>query len=114
MGLPGAELDVLRRAGLLHDIGKIGVSDVILAKPGPLNEAEWAAIRQHPAIGYEMLKDVPFLKPSLDAVRHHHERWDGEGYPDRLKGAAISALARIVTVADAFDAMTSERPYRKG
>jgi putative nucleotidyltransferase with HDIG domain len=113
MGLAQADLTVLRRAGLLHDVGKIGVSDLILAKRGPLNDEEWASIRQHPAMGYDMLKDVPFLQPSLDPIRHHHERWDGEGYPDRLKGASISQLARIVTVADAFDAMTSDRPYRK-
>ena len=112
--LPEADLVVLRRAGLLHDVGKIGVSDKILAKPGPLNDEEWAAIRHHPVIGYDMLKDVPFLQPSLDPIRHHHERWDGEGYPDGLKGASISQLARVVTLADAFDAMTSDRPYRKG
>jgi putative nucleotidyltransferase with HDIG domain len=114
MNLPEADLVVLRRAGLLHDVGKIGVSDKILAKAGPLNDEEWASIRRHPVIGYEMLKDVPFLQPSLDPIRHHHERWDGEGYPDGLKGASISQLARIVTLADAFDAMTSDRPYRKG
>src|SRR6267378_3883623 len=114
MNLPEADLVVLRRAGLLHDVGKIGVSDKILAKAGPLNDEEWAAIRRHPVIGYDMLKDVPFLQPSLDPIRHHHERWDGEGYPDGLKGDAISQLARVVTLADAFDAMTSDRPYRKG
>jgi putative nucleotidyltransferase with HDIG domain len=114
MNLAEADLVVLRRAGLLHDVGKIGVSDKILAKTGPLNDEEWAAIRRHPVIGYEMLKDVPFLQPSLDPIRHHHERWDGEGYPDGLEGASISQLARIVTLADAFDAMTSDRPYRKG
>jgi len=114
MNLPEAELVVLRRAGLLHDVGKIGVSDKILSKTGPLNDEEWASIRRHPLIGYEMLKDVPFLQPSLDPIRHHHERWDGEGYPDGLKGTSISQLARIVTLADAFDAMTSDRPYRKG
>jgi putative nucleotidyltransferase with HDIG domain len=114
MGLSAAELVVLRRAGLLHDVGKIGVSDKILGKTAPLNDEEWASIRRHPVIGYEMLKDVPFLQPSLDPIRHHHERWDGDGYPDQLKGDAISQLARIVTVADAFDAMTSDRPYRKG
>ncbi|MEA2634366.1 MAG: hypothetical protein QOH92_1133 [Chloroflexota bacterium] len=113
MGLSAVDLTVLRRAGLLHDIGKIGVADTILGKKGPLNEEEWAAIRRHPVIGYDMLKDVPFLGPSLDSIRHHHERWDGDGYPDKLKGTAISQLARIVTVADAFDAMTSDRPYRK-
>ena len=113
MGLSTTDLVVLRRAGLLHDIGKIGVADAILAKKGPLNDEEWSAIRRHPVIGFEMLKDVPFLQPSLDPIRHHHERWDGEGYPDKLKGSSISQLARIVTVADAFDAMTSDRPYRK-
>ncbi|HET9847523.1 MAG TPA: HD domain-containing phosphohydrolase, partial [Candidatus Dormibacteraeota bacterium] len=77
-------------------------------------DEEWAAIRRHPVIGYEMLKDVPFLQASLDPIRHHHERWDGDGYPDQLKGNATSPLARIVAVADAFDAMTSDRPYRKG
>jgi len=114
MNLPVADLVVLRQAGLLHDVGKIGVSDKILSKPGPLNDEEWDAIRRHPVIGFDMLKDVPFLQPSLDPIRHHHERWDGEGYPDGLKGASISQLARVVTLADAFDAMTSDRPYRKG
>jgi putative nucleotidyltransferase with HDIG domain len=114
MKLPEADLVVLRRAGLLHDVGKIGVSDKILAKAGPLNDEEWASIKRHPVIGFEMLKDVPFLQPALDPIKHHHERWDGEGYPDRLKGDSISQLARIVTLADAFDAMTSDRPYRKG
>ncbi|HVH64582.1 MAG TPA: HD domain-containing phosphohydrolase [Candidatus Acidoferrum sp.] len=114
MGLAEVQQEVLRRAGLLHDVGKIGVPDRILGKTGPLNDEEWASIRRHPVIGYEMLKDVPFLQASLDPIRHHHERWDGEGYPDQLKGTATSPLARIVALADAFDAMTSDRPYRKG
>jgi putative nucleotidyltransferase with HDIG domain len=114
MGLRAAELEVLNRSGLLHDIGKIGVPDRILGKTTPLTDEEWSVIRRHPVIGHDMLKDVPFLGPSLDGVRHHHERWDGEGYPDGLKETAIPQLARIVAVADAFDAMTSDRPYRKG
>ncbi|HYM50047.1 MAG TPA: HD domain-containing phosphohydrolase [Candidatus Limnocylindrales bacterium] len=114
MALDADGRKALRRSGLLHDFGKIGVSDGILLKNGPLDEAEWDAIRKHPVIGYEMLKDVAFLKPSLDGIRHHHERWDGTGYPDRLKGEAIPLQARIVGVADAFDAMTSDRAYRKG
>jgi putative nucleotidyltransferase with HDIG domain len=114
MGLPPAELTALRRGGLLHDVGKIGVPDRILGKTSPLTDDEWAAIRRHPVIGFDMLKDVPFLQTSLEPVRHHHERWDGEGYPDQLKGMAIPQIARIVALADAFDAMTSDRPYRKG
>ena len=114
LGMSAADVTTLRRAGLLHDIGKIGVPDRILGKTTPLTDEEWGIIRQHPVIGYDMLKDIPFLQPSLDAVRHHHERWDGEGYPDRLSGAQASTFARIVTLADAFDAMTSDRPYRKG
>src|SRR3984893_6037930 len=113
MGLPPPDLVMLRRSGLLHDVGKIGVPDQILGKTGPLTDDEWASIRRHPVIGFEMLKDGPSPHPSPDPNRHHHERWDGEGYPDKLKGAATSLLARIVTLADAFDAMTSDRPYRK-
>jgi len=114
MNLPPADVVTLRRAGLLHDVGKIGVPDRILGKTTPLTNDEWAVIRQHPVIGFDMLKDVRFLEASLDAIRHHHERWDGEGYPDRLGGQMIAPAARIVAVADAFDAMTSDRPYRKG
>lgn len=114
MALSPAEVTTLRRSGLLHDVGKIGVPDRILGKTTPLTDEEWAVIRQHPVIGYDMLKDIRFLELSLDAIRHHHERWDGEGYPDQLGGERIPTQARIVAVADAFDAMTSDRPYRKG
>jgi HD-GYP domain-containing protein (c-di-GMP phosphodiesterase class II) len=114
MDWPADEVASLRRAGLLHDVGKIGVADRILAKISPLTDDEWASIRQHPIIGYDMLKDVPFLQASLAGIRHHHERWDGEGYPDGLTAEENPAPARIVAVADAFDAMTSDRPYRKG
>lgn len=104
----------LRRSALMHDVGKIGVPDSILTKPGPLTDDEWVAIRRHPSIGYDMLKDVPFLKASLDGVLQHHERWEGTGYPAGLKADAISLQARIVAVADTLDAMTSDRAYRKG
>ena len=101
----------------LHDIGKIGVDDAILRKPGRLTAAEFAAMQEHTTKGAEILSSVPELRPILPIVRNHHERWDGTGYPDRLAGEDIPLLARIVAVADAFDAMTSDRPYhpdRKG
>jgi putative nucleotidyltransferase with HDIG domain len=112
MKLPEADLDVLRRAGMLHDIGKVGVPDHVLLKPAALDAAERAIIESHVTIGYEMLKDLPFLRDALPAIRGHHERWDGRGYPDRLAGERIHLYARIMTVADSFDAMTSARPYR--
>lgn len=112
MGLPKEPLNALRRASLLHDIGKIGVEDRVLRKPGPLDEDEAEAIRRHPEIGYEMLKGLRFLEESLPGVLHHHERWDGTGYPDGLKGEDIPLAVRILTVADALDALTSARPYR--
>lgn len=112
MGLPPDQLMALSRASLLHDIGKIGVEDRVLRKPGPLNRRETAAMREHPVIGYEMLKGLHFLESSLDGVRHHHEHWDGSGYPDGVKGEAIPLPVRILTVADALDALTSDRPYR--
>jgi diguanylate cyclase (GGDEF)-like protein len=109
-----AEADVarVRLAGQLHDVGKIGVPDAVLSKPTALSAEEYAAIKEHPAIGERMLASVPFLREILPAVRHHHERWDGGGYPDGLAGLAIAEDARILTVADCFDAMTSSRTYR--
>jgi len=112
MGLPPDQLMALSRAALLHDIGKIGVEDRVLRKPGPLDPRETAAMREHPVIGYEMLKGLHFLESSLDGVRHHHEHWDGSGYPDGVKGEDIPLAVRILTVADALDALTSDRPYR--
>jgi putative nucleotidyltransferase with HDIG domain len=112
MGLPPDQLIALSRASLLHDIGKIGVEDRVLRKPGPLDKKETAAMREHPVIGYEMLKGLHFLESSLDGVRHHHEHWDGSGYPDGVKGEDIPLAVRILTVADALDALTSDRPYR--
>ena len=113
MGLDDAQLKFIRWGALIHDIGKIGVADAILRKPGALNDAEWAEMRRHPEIGYTMLKHIPFLHPALDLVRHHHERYDGKGYPLRLEGKAIPLAARIFAVADTYDAMTSDRPYRQ-
>jgi len=98
---------------LLHDVGKIGIPDRILQKPGPLTAAERRVIEQHPVLGYELLRRVEFMcGEGLGVVRSHHERWDGAGYPDRLRGPAIPLAARIFAVADALDAMTSDRPYR--
>jgi diguanylate cyclase (GGDEF)-like protein/putative nucleotidyltransferase with HDIG domain len=102
----------VRLAGLLHDVGKIGVPDAILTKPGNLTAEEKGMIEQHPVIGARMLSQVPFLHDILLAVRHHHERWDGHGYPDRLAGEDIPFDATILMVADSFDAMTSSRTYR--
>jgi putative nucleotidyltransferase with HDIG domain len=112
MGLPIDQLIALSRASLLHDIGKIGVEDRVLRKPGPLDKREMAAMREHPVIGYEMLRGLHFLESSLDGVRHHHEHWDGSGYPDGINGNVIPLAVRILTVADALDALTSDRPYR--
>jgi response regulator RpfG family c-di-GMP phosphodiesterase len=112
-GLPEPELDALGRGVLLHDIGKIGISDAILLKPGPLTEAEWAIMRSHPEIGREILERIPFLRDAIPVVRHHHERWDGSGYPLGLAGSAIPIGARIFAIADAFDAMTFDRPYSR-
>jgi hypothetical protein len=103
----------LKRAALLHDVGKIGVSDFILHKPGPLTPEEWEEMRRHPVIGYEMLKGVPFLAGPTKIVHCHHERFDGKGYPRALAGDEIPVGARIFAVADTFDAMTSDRPYRR-
>jgi len=103
----------IERASLLHDVGKIGVPDSILNKPGPLTAEEWQEMRKHPATGYEMLKDVEFLSAAAEIVYSHHERYDGKGYPKGLKGDEIPLGSRIFAVADAFDAMTSDRPYRR-
>jgi putative two-component system response regulator len=113
MGLPERALDALYRGGIIHDIGKIGVPDAILQKPGPLDTTEMAVIQQHPLIGESIVRPLRSGVPLLPIVRHHHERVDGTGYPDGLKGRAIPHLARIVAVCDAFDALTSDRPYRK-
>jgi putative nucleotidyltransferase with HDIG domain len=112
LGLPPAHVERVRLAGLLHDVGKIGIPDTILTKSGKLSADEYAVIQQHPVIGERMLAEVPFLREVLPAVRHHHERWDGSGYPDELAGEAIPLDAALLAVADALDAMTSSRTYR--
>lgn len=113
MGLNKAELRALERGALLHDIGKIGVPDGILKKNGPLNEDEWREMRKHPAIGARIVQEIPALQDSLPVIAYHQERWDGSGYPMSLSGLDIPTLARIFAVVDVFDALTSNRPYRK-
>ena len=112
MGLLEKDIETLRIAALLHDVGKIGTYDVILDKPGRLNEEEWNLIRMHPAKGEEILSPIKQLQDILPIIRHHHERIDGKGYPDGLKGEEIPLLPRVIAVADSFDSMTSDRPYR--
>jgi response regulator RpfG family c-di-GMP phosphodiesterase len=112
MGLNGAFLTDLERGSLLHDIGKIGVPDHILRKPGPLDEAEWIEMRKHPEFGYNMISHIEFLEGAAEVILAHHERWDGGGYPRGLAGDAIPLSARIFAIADALDAITSDRPYR--
>jgi putative nucleotidyltransferase with HDIG domain len=114
MALGDEDLDVLRLGALLHDIGKIGVPDDVLGKPAALTPAEFALIRAHPVIGARILRSIPFLAPHLPIVELHHERPDGSGYPYGLIGDAIPLAARIVHVADAYDAITSARAYRPG
>jgi putative nucleotidyltransferase with HDIG domain len=111
--ISGSDVAFLRRGALLHDIGKIGVPDNILRKPTALSEAEWQVMKRHPEFGARIVARVPFLQEVTQIVRHHHERWDGKGYPDGLAGDAIPIGARIFAVADSFDAMTSDRPYRR-
>ena len=97
----------------MHDIGKIGVKDHILLKPGPLDDDEWKHMREHPVMGYEIAKQIEMLKPIMPAVRNHHERWDGKGYPDGMEGENIPKPARMVAIADAYDAMATDRPYKR-
>jgi len=112
MGIPVERRNDIFRGALLHDIGKIGVPDAILLKPGPLDETEWAEMRRHPQTGFNILKSIGFLKVPAEIVLSHQERFDGSGYPRALRGEKIHVGARIFAVADALDAMTSDRPYR--
>jgi putative nucleotidyltransferase with HDIG domain len=102
----------IRRGALLHDIGKLGVPDHILLKPGPLTDDEWVLMKQHPVNAYRMLSQNAFLQPALDIPYCHHEKWDGSGYPRELQGIDIPLAARIFAVVDVWDALTSNRPYR--
>jgi HD-GYP domain-containing protein (c-di-GMP phosphodiesterase class II) len=111
-GVPESELEIIRRACMMHDIGKVGVPDAVLLKPGKLDPDERKMMEAHVVIGYDMLSPLPFLKESMPGVRGHHERWDGSGYPDGLAGTDIHPHARLMGVADSYDAMTSARPYR--
>ncbi len=113
LGLPKETIEKIRLAGLVHDIGKIGIRESVLNKPGNLTEEEYEHIKLHSETGERILKPIVDDEEILKAVRHHHERYDGTGYPDGLKGEQVPRLARIIAVADTFDAMTSERPYRK-
>ena len=112
LGFQESDLIALYRGGLIHDIGKIAVPDAILGKPGPLNAEEERRMRVHPIIGESIVKPLPSAADILPIIRHHHERFDGGGYPDGLSGHRIPLLARIVSVCDAYDALASDRPYR--
>ncbi len=111
-GLSADELVHIRRGALLHDIGKMGVPDAILYKPGPLDDNEWSIMRMHPQYAYDMLAPIAYLRPAIDIPYCHHERWDGGGYPRKLKGEQIPLAARIFSIVDVWDALLSDRPYR--
>ena len=113
IGVDEAEMPHIRRGALLHDVGKIGIPDSILLKPGPLTEDEWAVMRRHPEFAYDLLSPVNFLRPALDIPHCHHERWDGTGYPRGLRGEQIPLAARAFAAVDVWDALSHDRPYRK-
>ena len=113
LGFSAEELVHIRRGALLHDMGKMAIPDEILQKPGPLNEIEWERMRQHPRYAYEMLSPIAYLRPALDIPYCHHERWDASGYPRGLKGEEIPLVARLFSIIDVWDALCSDRPYRK-
>lgn len=114
MGFGDEQLTHIRRGSLLHDIGKIGIPDAVLLKPGPLTREEWAVMHQHPIHGYMLLSPIEFLTPALDIVYCHHERWDGCGYPRGLRGEEASLPARLFSVVNVWDALVSNQPYRRG
>jgi putative two-component system response regulator len=113
MGLSHAELTALYRGGYLHDVGKVGIPDSILFKPGTLTAEEWVTMRSHTTRGVEICRHMGTLAPVLPIIRHHHERWDGSGYPDGLRREQIPLLARVLQIVDIYDALTSRRPYKR-
>jgi len=112
IGLPDDHITALRRGGIVHDIGKVAVPDAILLKPGKLTPQEWAVMHKHPVVGQRICSTLKSFRLVLPIIRHHHEKLDGSGYPDRLKGEQIPVVARIMTLADVFDALTTQRPYK--
>jgi cyclic di-GMP phosphodiesterase len=112
LGMSGDEIMHIRRGALMHDMGKIGIPDSILHKPDPLSDEEWAIMRKHPQLAYDMLYPIEYLHPALVIPLNHHEKWDGTGYPRGLKGEAIPIAARLFAIVDVWDALTSDRPYR--
>lgn len=112
MGISGDDLDHVRRGALLHDIGKMGIPDAILQKPGPLTDEEWVIMKRHPDYAYKLLSPIEYLRAALDIPYCHHEKWDGTGYPRGLKGDEIPLSARVFTVVDVYDALSTDRPYR--
>jgi putative nucleotidyltransferase with HDIG domain len=113
LGWDGPDLALLRTAAMLHDVGKVAISDSILRKPGKLTDEEYEEVKAHPVVGADMVSRIEGLDPIVPWIRHAHEHVDGSGYPDGLRGEAIPLAARVLRVADAFDAMTSDRPYRR-
>jgi putative nucleotidyltransferase with HDIG domain len=113
MGVREEDMLAVRHGALLHDIGKMGIPDAILLKPGPLSEEEWTTMRRHPTTAYELLSPIPYLRPALDIPYCHHEKWDGTGYPRGLRAEVMPLVARIFAVADVWDALRSDRPYRR-
>jgi putative nucleotidyltransferase with HDIG domain len=112
LGIRTTELEHIRRGALLHDVGKLGVPESILLKPGPLTDEEWVEIRKHPESAAGLIKQIGFLRRAMDIPLYHHEKWDGTGYPSQLKGAEIPMAARIFAVIDVWEALTSPQPYR--
>jgi HD-GYP domain-containing protein (c-di-GMP phosphodiesterase class II) len=113
LGLGEKEIVHIRRGALLHDMGKVGIPDSILLKPGPLTDEEWVIMHEHPQYAFDMLSPIEFLSAALDIPYCHHEKWDGSGYPRGLKGEEIPVAARIFAIVDVWDALCSDRPYRK-